>query len=59
MPKLIEFSKFDSKSWILDITRSFGRRGALVKVVEHISTNLLVNILVAQVRVPLVLSVGI
>ena len=35
------------------------RRGAVVKGVEHISTNLFVNIWVARVRVPLVLSVGI
>ena len=35
------------------------RRGAVVKRVEHISTIVLVNIWVAQVRVPLVLSVGI
>ena len=35
------------------------RRGAVVKGVEHISTVVLVNILVARVRVPLVLSVGI
>ena len=36
-----------------------GRRSAVVKRVEHISTIVLVNIWVAQVRVPLVLSVGI
>ena len=30
------------------------RRGAVVKGVEHISTNLLVNVLGARVRVPLV-----
>ena len=36
-----------------------GRRGAVVKGVEHISIIVLVNIWVAQVRVPLVLSVGI
>ena len=35
------------------------RRGAVVKRVEHISTIVLVNIWVGQVRVPLVLSVGI
>ena len=35
------------------------RRGAVVKGVEHISTNLLVTIWVARVRVPLVLSAGI
>ena len=33
--------------------------GAVVKGVEHISSNLFVNIWVARVRVPLVLSVGI
>ena len=36
-----------------------GRRGAVVKRVEHFSTIVLVNIWVARVRVPLVLSVGI
>ena len=36
-----------------------GRSGAVVKGVEHISTIVLVNIWVARVRVPLVLSVGI
>ena len=36
----------------------FGRRSALVKRVEHISIIVLVNISLAQVRVPLVLSVG-
>ena len=35
------------------------RRSAVVKRVEDISTIVLVNIWVAQVRVPLVLSVGI
>ena len=35
------------------------RSGAVVKGGEHISTILLVNIRVAGVRVPLVLSVGI
>ena len=34
-------------------------RGAVVKGVEHISTIVLVNIWVARVRVPLILSVGI
>ena len=37
----------------------FSRRGAVVKGVEHISTNLKVNICVARVLVPLVLSVRI
>ena len=41
------------------ITYSLGCRSAVVKRVEHISTIVLVNIGVAQVRVPLVLSVGI
>ena len=36
-----------------------GRRSAVVKRVEHISAIVLVNIWVAQVRVPLVLLVGI
>ena len=36
-----------------------GRRGAVVKGVEHGSIIVLVNIWVARVRVPLVLSVGI
>ena len=35
------------------------KKGAVVKGVEHFSTIVLVNIRVAQVRVPLVLSVGI
>ena len=39
--------------------RKIGRRSAVVKRVEHISIIVLVNIWVAQVRVPLVLSVGI
>ena len=34
-------------------------KGAVVKGVEHSSTNLKVNIWVARVRVPLVISVGI
>ena len=34
-----------------------GHRGAVVKGVEHISTIVLVNIWVARVRVPLVVSV--
>ena len=44
---------------ILPIDKQIGRRGAVVKGVEHISTNLLVNIWVARIRVPLVLWVGI
>ena len=36
----------------------FSRRDAVVKGVEYISTIVLVNIWVARVRVPLVLSVG-
>ena len=39
--------------------RAIVRRGAVVKGIEHISTIVLVNIWVARVRVPLVLSVGI
>ena len=39
--------------------QSSSRRGAMVKRIEHISTIVLVNIWVARVRVPLVLSVGI
>ena len=39
--------------------RNSSRRGAVVKGVEHIWTNLKVNIWVPRVRVPLVLSVGI
>ena len=35
------------------------RRSVVIKGVEHISTNVLVNIWMARVRVPLVLSVGI
>ena len=57
-------------NWFIDLLAAFregktqdkegeGRRGAVVKRVEHISTIMLVNIWVAQVRAPLVLSVGI
>ena len=46
------FSKFTVRA-------QFWSRGAVVKRVEHISTIVLVNIWVAQVRVSLVLSVGI
>ena len=38
---------------------NFRRRGVVVKGVEHISTNLKVNIRVARIRVALVLSVRI
>ena len=47
------------RGWKLWTFKSFCRRGAVVKRVEHISTIVLVNIWVARVRVPLVLSVGI
>ena len=43
----------------LSLCQGHYRRGAVVKGVEHISTIVLVNIRVARVRVPLVLSVGI
>ena len=43
----------------LNLSTDLCRRGAVVKGVEHISTIVFVNIRVARVRVPLVLSVGI
>ena len=50
---------FSDNTRFCTVIRCLGRRSAVVKRVEHISTIVLVNIWVAQVRVPLVLSDGI
>ena len=49
----------DSKQVVRMLLTDLSRRGAVVKGIEHISIIVLVNIWLARVRVPLVLSVGI
>ena len=56
--ELSYWGKYVKRLKLLQTFRSC-RHGAVVKGVEHISTIVLVNICVARVRVPLVLSVGI